>query len=474
MLNVNEKVNLEGIDTRSTNFIANYENRLQCEEFYEGEKKVKEQGTKYLPQLDLQDDIMYSGYKARTRFFNVFKKTINGFAGLMIRKNAKLEIDGTYNEELINDVTLSGKTLNEYVKDIIKENLKIGFCGTLVDHPIIENDISEKQREESNIRPCLFFYKYKNIINYKYERINNVLKLSLLVLEYETENKLTIFKSEIVKNYQLLLLDNEVDENGNDLDNGQKYYRNILIKKEKEILTVISDTFPLLNNNKIDFIPFFFHGKDEKPPLNDLVDLNVKHYQLKADHNHCLHYIGLPTPIFPGIDPKDPDKPRYLGPERIVYISDPQAKPFYLELEGKGVDKIESELKKIEEDMAFLGASMLVADTNIDETATKAEIRYTTETSHLVDIADDISKSISKMLEFYFLWAENKQISVIYELNKDYNPLRLTAQELTALIQGQISGQYSKRTLFDVLHKGEIIPEDRTFEEEQEFISIGE
>jgi hypothetical protein len=35
----------------------------------------------------------------------------------------------------------------------------------------------------------------------------------------------------------------------------------------------------------------------DEPPLIDLVDKNVAHYQVNADYRHGLHFTGLPTPV---------------------------------------------------------------------------------------------------------------------------------------------------------------------------------
>ena len=476
---------ITNFDKKSASYIKFLQSRNKCRDLYEGEEKIKEQGETYLPKLQLQDAEMYKAYKMRARFYNVFKKTVQGFVGLMLRKNYILDFDKEINKEVLEDVTLSGVSFNQYLKDVLTEVLKVGFCGTLVDYPTIEETKSVLDAE--NDRPTMTFFKSENIIDYNFTKVNGVLQLSFLLLKYQNIRKIDLFKEETIETYIVLMLDTlPIDENINEIDGdstnemqaGEQdttiYYRHVVIESNQGVYIIKSDVFPEMNGDYMQKIPFFFHCKDEYPPLNDLADANVKHYQLKADHNHALHYIGLPTPIFPGIDPNDPNKPSCLGPERIVYISDPQAKPFYLELEGKGLDKIESELGKIEEDMAFLGASMIASETNVDETATKAEIRYTQETSHLSSIADDVSESFTKTLSLFFEWKGENDLKVNFQMNKDYNPLRLTAQELTALIQGQISGQYSKRTLFDVLKRGEIMPEDRTFEEEQDLINNGE
>lgn len=465
--------NLEDFRQKSYNYIKFNTARVKCKDVFEGEEKIKEKGLLYLPIVGMQTDEMYLNYKQRARFFNVFKKTINGLAGLITRKNATLNKEelSEKSDLFFDDVTLTGESLEEYVERVIIDTLKTGFSGTLVDYPTVDGNLTVAEVEEKGIRANLTHYNFENIINYDYETIDGIKKLSLLVLNYKEVNYKNVFKKELVEVFNILMLDTmEEDVEG---VYQKRYYRNVIVKIIDGLPIVTNDSFPLVNNKNIDIIPFFFHGFDDYPPLNDLVNTNLSHYQIKADHNHCLHYIGLPTPIFPGVDPTDKNKPKTLGPSRIVYISDPSAKPYYMELEGKALSELTDELKKLEEDMAFLGASMLTSDINQQETATKAEIRYTTETSTLVLIANNISKTITNALNFALQWNGEKG-KVLFELNKDFNPLRLSSQDIAVYLNAVSLGKMSNRTFFNILQKGEIYGFEQTFEDEQELITNGE
>lgn len=55
-------------------------------------------------------------------------------------------------------------------------------------------------------------------------------------------------------------------------------------------------------------------------------------------------------------------------------------------------------------------------------------------------------------------------------LNKDYTASTLDPTELRELVGAWQSGAISKASLFHNLQQGEVIPPDRTFEEEEEMI----
>ena len=56
-------------------------------------------------------------------------------------------------------------------------------------------------------------------------------------------------------------------------------------------------------------------------------------------------------------------------------------------------------------------------------------------------------------------------------INTDFLPAELKGSDLTALVSSWQSGAISKETMFYNLQQGEIIPENTTFEEEEEAIS---
>jgi hypothetical protein len=60
---------------------------------------------------------------------------------------------------------------------------------------------------------------------------------------------------------------------------------------------------PTRKGKPLTFIPFVFINPTtirpsiEKPPLLDMVDVNLSHYRSSADYEHGLHFTGLPTRV---------------------------------------------------------------------------------------------------------------------------------------------------------------------------------
>lgn len=433
-----------------------------------GEDSVHAAGELLLPKLEQQNVDQYKAYRERTRFLNAFNRTLLGLEGTVTRRETIIKDNGI--EDLTDDITTTGISLKDYGEEALQNQLKYGFSGTLVDYVSTDPELTVAEVEALNARPNFGYYPALTIINWKYNTIKNKHILVMVVLKETVSEWVNDFETEEVVQYRVLRLE-EVNEDG-EVENNEYFYSQQLYTKGKGTEYLPGEKiYPLMDNQKQTRIPFFFHGKPVKPPLYDLCTTNIKHYQLKADHNHALHYIGLPTPVFSGSSAKDPDAPTTIGPERIIHLENPQAKGQFMELEGKGLEHIEKELEACKTDMAYLGANMLAPESMVQETATKATIRRSSETSALSKIVTDLNRTLTESLQYLSLWYGVEDVSEIsFKMSTDFDPSRLSSQDLLALVQSWQSGAYSKQTLFENLQKGEIIDGTKQFEDEEELI----
>ena len=86
----------------------------RCRDCCEGSDAVKAKGQKYLPQLTDQTPNEYEAYKARANFYGATGRTVNGLAGMVFRKEPKVELPGPV-EDCAGDITLTGVPLESSV-----------------------------------------------------------------------------------------------------------------------------------------------------------------------------------------------------------------------------------------------------------------------------------------------------------------------------------------------------------------------
>ena len=433
----------------------------RCRDCVSGGDAVKAAGTRYLPRLADQTDTDYQAYKTRAKFFNATWRTIQALTGMLFRRPPVVETSESVNA-LLEDVTMSGVSFITFAQQIAMECLTVGRVGILVDYPSQSTaGMTAAEAAKLNLRPVMQRYEAENIINWKTAWIGNKTVLTLVVLTEEAALEGNEFEHKTETRYRVL-----------DLFNGAYRVRVFRIDDKGEDEQVGGDIFPVMSGKPLDFIPFFFLGVDDTtpqldlPPFLDLVDLNLDHYRMSADHKHGLHFTGLPTGVITGYRPENENDKLYVGAAHFLVLPDPQAKASFLEYTGQGLSAIVEELERTEAQMAILGARLLTSEKKATETSQTAQIHRAGESSVLSSIASTISGALTQALTLFSKWAGSDAECKV-ELNQEFLPPEMTPQELSALVSAWQTGAISMQVLFDQLQKKEVIASDLTLEEMQ-------
>lgn len=469
----------ESFDDRSPDW-------CRARDFIAGERRVKEKGAEYLQELQDQTDDEYRGYKSRTKFLNATARTHEGLMGMVFLKDPVTVLPASL-EDFEQDTNLSGDGLYAYTRQIVSEVLAVGRGGTFIDWSV-ESD-----------RPYFAYYAAEAIRNWRYEMVGGKRLLTLLVLAETTtaiDNRVAEKGAESNKDIPDPYKPVEIEQlrvlRLIALPDGKAMVRvEIWIKDDTDVKTdpkvgrekwILESTAELSRKGKVlSEIPFVFHGPDlidacvPKPPLDDLVSLNLTHYRLSADHYHGLHFVALPTPWVAGFEAKTALR---IG-SSVAWVSEnPDASAGFLEFSGQGLGAIREELDRIEHSMAVLGARLLETQKRAVETAEAMSIRQSGESAVLTRIASACSQSLREALKWAHWWLTpgledrseitDKQMSV--ELNSDFSTARMTGAELVSFVSSWIQKGISFDTLFWNLKQGDLIPPDRTKEQERELI----
>ena len=463
------------VNTQHPEYKAMVKKWQRCRDCVAGQDAVKEAGETYLPRLTDQETADYNAYKLRAQFFNATWRTISALAGMMFRRAPVVEV-ATNVETMLKDVTMSGQSFYTFAKRVALEILTVGRVGILVDYPSQSVEgMTLADAQKLNLRPTMQMYPTESIINWKRKWIANESKLSLVVLSELEEISDDEFESETEQRYRVLDL---VDGKYRDLVDGKYRVRRYSVDKNTKTETQISeDLYPLMNNQPLDSIPFFFLGVDDitsemdEPPLIDLVDLNLAHYRTTADYNNGLHLTGLPTPVVTGYQ-KDENEKLYIGRPYAWVFPDPNASATFLEFTGQGLTALENALTRLEQQMAIVGARLLTAEKKDAETAQTAQIHRAGESSTLSGISLTLSDGMTKALTVFSKWAGSDKEATV-TTNTEFMPPAMAPEELTALLSGWQMGApgLSDQGLFDILQQREVIRPDVTLEEEQERIA---
>ena len=446
-------------DFQHPQYVAELPRWKRCREVVEGQDAVHASGELYLPKLSGEKDDEYKARKMRTPFFNASGRTVDGMVGLVFRKDPLYTIPAAM-EPIEYDMTMTGSDMISFSKRLSREVEIVGRVGALVEYPSVPvQPTTEAQRASMNLRPYVSMYKAESIINWRIGRINNQMQPVLVVLS-ETHEIQGQFETKYVPQLRVLAL----------IEGG--YTQIIYRKNDKGEWVIEGQITPIMNGRPLPYIPFQIINANsleyevEKSPLVDLANLNLSHYRTTADLEHGAHFTGLPTPFIAGVQ-LDKGEVIRIGSATAIVSSDPQANASYLEFNGTGLGTLENLLNRKESQMAAIGARMLAPEKSGVEAAKTMEVKRAGETSVLAAHANTVSEAMETLLEWLAAWM-GVSGEIEYQLNTDYMPAHMTAQDITALVGAWQSGAISKQDLFYNLQQGEVIAPGKTFEESQD------
>jgi hypothetical protein len=403
-----------GCEFKNPIYVENLALWKKCRDVMNGSEAVKAAGELYLPRLSDQTDPEYSAYKARATFYGATGRTVKGLSGTVLRKPPTIEYPDEGKEGIFKHLGEAGEDINLVIQQLLDEVCGVGRMGVMVDAP-----------EGENADPYVIQYYAENIINWREEMIRQpegvdgrkgpVRRLTLVVLQ---EQKMEPDPDDVegyavkkVETIRVLRLDSEglYEQELFEKRETLQDQRHPSGPKKTEWISVGVTQPKYKGGQRLDYIPFLFlnptgvSAEVEKPPLLELVNMNISHYLSSADLEHGRHFTGLPTLYAAGFDPKE-TKMR-VGSAKAWVTENVGAKAGYIEFGGQGLSTLENALKEKESKMAVLGARLLEEQQANPETATAVTLRQIGEKSILAVIAGVLSDVMTQIVRWIGRWA---------------------------------------------------------------------
>lgn len=427
----------------------------KCRDLYEGADAVKAKGTIYLPAVGShkEDATKYAAYKARALFFNGMRRTVLGLGGAVFQKAPTIEVPESV-EDQIEDITLTGVSLNLFSLYTTREILITGRYGIFV-------DMAED-------RPYWTGYRAEEIIGWNTERRGGREVLTRVILSecLEIPDPKDPFTVILVERFRVLSLMENV-------------YTQVLWHKKEGEWVPDDEIIPSRRGQSLDFIPFVFLSADgvsseiHRPPLEDVADVNISHYHSMADLEWGRHFVALPTPWVSGLTGND-QGPLTIG-SGVAWQLDKDGRAGMLEFTGQGLGALEKADEQKRHMMAALGARLLEDQPAQAETARAVEIRHAGEHATLRTMTQVISQGLTIALKWHMWWigtevSPNDIDDAFITLNKDFINVKAPPEEVKTLLLLLQSDSISFETFYEGLQQGEWARPGVTVEEEQDAI----
>ena len=434
----------------------------RCRDVAAGSDAVKAAGTRYLPRPPGMDhfDGSYRAYLARTLFFNAMSRTIDGLAGAIFQKSPTVVVPKTVEPSLA-DISLSDESLDGFALRVTREVLTTGRCAVLVD----------VASAETNNGPYMALYPAESLVSWRTGGRGGSSVLVRAVLHVVIDEPDAKDESKISRRdmYRELVLSDNVYRVRLWTSLPRLHVRDT----SKEIWVSGDWMTPQRRGKPLSFIPLLIIGANRlgahvaRPPLVDLADVNLSHYRSSADREAALYFVSMPTPWVSGAKG---DGPLKIGAS-VAWDLEKDGRAGMLEHSGQGIGAIKDAMQEKTAMMATLGARLLEEAPRVGETATAVTMRHAGEHATLRTIAQTVEAGLSQALGWFAWWVGTEKtpadVGASIELNKDFLNVRMSAEDMKALMLMWQTDGISFETLHYNLTQGEAMRPGVTADDER-------
>jgi hypothetical protein len=419
-----------------------------------GSDGVKAEAKQFLPMTDydVRNPEQYWAYVTRANFINYTLRTVSALEGLIYRKDPTVKVPKQF-EKRLDNIDNRGSNFYVFSKRVAHNLIRYGRVGIMIDYIGEGRDRSDPLQTY----PFLALYNAHSIVNWRTKIVNGSMTLDQVVL-MEHFHQDREFGAVLAIRYKVL-----------DLENG--VYRARTFEPTGSGDFVETDkVYPgrgasWSGINKIPFViinPVDVSPDMHRPPILDLVDLNLSHFRTSADYESALHVLAQPTAVITGLPEENQTKFQIGGPQ--IWRLPEGATAAYMEMRADGLSGSERALAMKVEAMREIGAQMLSSAADGPETATSARIRQHSQTSVLSSIAGTCSTGLQRALQIALDWDSITGEAEV-ELNQDYLESIMAPDMLRELTVTHREGLLTKRDYVYNLQRGELLQPGRNIDE---------
>lgn len=423
-----------------------------------GTTAMRKAGEKYLPRWPNESQAKYDRRLAVSTLFPAYRRTVITLAARPFSKPLTINEDVPDEiKSLLEDADLQGRSYHEVGLDLMQLQLAPGFGGILVDHKIAPTRpdgqrLTVAEEKAAGLRPYMVIVYPLQILGWRYSVHNGVYQLTMLRFMETVEEPDGEFATTCVEQVRVL-------EPGKwtIYRNGQGGWA--------------VHTFGTTSLKYIPFRPIygerlgFMNGR---PPLLDLVHLNVKHWQSQSDQDNLMHVARVPLLTITGVQ-DTPDKPFSFTIGTSGAIPLPEGATMeYVEHTGSAVEAGKTSLDDLKEEMRQSGAELLVIKPG-PTTATEVASDNAVGMCDLQRMTLSLQDAMNEALQFMADWLGLPKGGTV-ALFMDFGAATLAEASASLLVGMANSGKLSDETLFKELQRRGIISAEVEFDEEQDRI----
>jgi hypothetical protein len=407
-----------------------------------GTNYIRDLSETYLPQEPREDEDAYRTRVDRSVLSPYTSRLIETAAGAILRKPIQIEGD-PYWQELANDIDGLGSNINEYARRALVSSLTYGHSAILVDYPAAAGARNLAEERAQGRRPYFVHVDAPQIWGWRKETGTNRL-LQVRIHDYDVR-PLNEFGEEQIEQMR------------------------VIYPGKYDLYTLGQDVveFTATGGYSLDEIPLVPIYSNRRgllislPPLLDIANLNITHYQRQADLIHALHIAAMPTLVLEGWD--DTTGSSTMGVNYAIAMQ-PGNKAYYVQADATSFDAQMNELESLASQMSTLGVTKLFGQKFVAESAEAKRIDQAQSNSVLSILSQELESCLNQAFAFAARYVGMEPPTIV--VDRDFDYYRLIGQDVSVLAQLNEMGKISDTMLLEILRRGEILPDTIDVESE--------
>jgi hypothetical protein len=419
-------------------------------------------GAQFLPQSQREDSSDYLKRVEKTVLYNGFKRTVDSLVGRPFSKPVQWGEDvPDIIQEWGENIDLDGRNVTVFSRDSFRDGWISGAGMILAEAPIPEFDAEGRpikrnllQEQRSKVRPWLVHVPAERVIFVRSAIVNGVRVPTQVRIRQHDSLEVGQWGEECRERVRVLYPGKwELWEAGG--AEHDDWTKAVMIASGPSSMPYIP------------IYPFYTQQTgfmECAPPLVDLAELNGRHWQSSSDLAHILHVTNFPVLFLEGELVGDDDDEAGAantqtvehGPN-VMYHGKPDSDLKFVEPKGEAIQRLESYISTLEEQMATLGMEPLLPRRKGAETAygraLDSKEAFSALGATVLSYKGAIEAALMAAAEMMKVEVKREQLAV--EINMDFGITPREAQDLEALKFAREKNDISREAyLFELKRRG--------------------
>ena len=385
-----------------------------------GTDSMRAAGQLYLPKFSAEDNELYAQRVGTSTLFNAYKKALETNVGRITAKPIQVEGGSVNLEGFVDNVDSTGRSLNEFTKDVLTDAMNHGVAYILVDFP---RDTAGITLENINtIRPYFVDISAPQVLSIRSANTRGI-------------EDLVYFKYAVTTQYAF---DGWDDTDASEVQQIREYQKvdgvvSYRVKEQQQVEGSTESTYVTIEEGvmggltNIPIIPVYANRTAYMmgaPLFNDLAELNIRHWQSSSDQQWILHFARAPILFAKGMEDTDENGLKVnivVGPNSVVLSDRADADMKYVEHGGTAIASGQADLDSVEDQMSVMGLDVAIDRTG-GMTATSRAINAAGSNSLLQSVAVQMEDSLITALMLVEMFY-NSTTPFTVDINKEYIPV---------------------------------------------------